>query len=187
MIGIPTGPRNNEMKRKRKIADMTGRETLAFPVRHGCRPLRGFTLIELLVVILIMGILLALGAGGAIYMLNGANRNKTITTQKLIIEAIAAFVDETGAEPVVSDNPDEATAELLEKLWSSAAARETLQDLPDGAVKTNDSNKKSFFDAYGTEMQYFRQGGLGGRPRLVSAGPDEDMAAADDNIFSDEN
>ena len=48
-----------------------------------------------------------------------------------------------------------------------------------------------FNDGFGNPIRYEQAGGLGGRPVLISAGPDEDFGAADptkaeDNIRSDE-
>ena len=158
---------------------MTMRNTPHSP--RGRRP-RGFTLIELLVVIAILGILLALGTGGAMYMLKQSDRKKTITSQKVIIEAVHAFHSDTGAWPDITVPDDEATEQLLAILWENVVSRELLQDLPEGVIGDNSGGVKSFLDAFGEEMYYLPDGGLGGAPRLVSAGPDGKFGAGADTI-----
>ena len=144
----------------------------------------GFTLIELLVVISILGILLTLGTGGALHMLKQADIKKTMATQKVIIEAVHAYHGNMAKWPEVTAG-NGAAADLLSILWGNAASKEVLQNLPEGAIQSNSTPLKSFFDAFGNEMYYLPQGGLGGAPRLVSAGPDGNMGAGSNGIPCD--
>lgn len=181
------------------------REQQARPIRPNAGASRAFTLIELLAVIVIMGILLTLGAGATIYLLGNAERNKTISIMRVVHSAIDAYVDYNDADdlPDVSDTDiteeSEVMPALITLLWESADSRKILQGLPEGAIKARDdgSETKSLFDSYGNEMKFDRDGGLGGTPRIISAGPDgkfgkkyngtpETELQEEDNIRSDE-
>ena len=69
--------------------------------------------------------------------------------------------------------------------------REKVLNLSKDAYAAGDPNTNTFNDGFGNPIRYEQAGGLGGRPVLISAGPDEDFGAADptkaeDNIRSDE-
>ena len=164
---------------------------------------RAFTLIELLVVIVILAILLSLGGGAAMYMLQKTAHKETIATMQIIHSAIDAYDDandppHSAALPHEPNDLEADTRKLLKVLWDSTESQAIIQKLSDAAVKTfteeigKDEYEepiyatfRSFFDAYGTEMRYDYNGGLGGSKRLISAGPDKDFDT-DDDIYSDE-
>jgi len=60
---------------------------------------------------------------------------------------------------------------------------DALLKLPSDAYSPGDSAVK---DGFGNAMRYEREGGLAGRPVLISPGPDENFDTEDDNIRSDE-
>jgi len=61
------------------------------------------------------------------------------------------------------------------------ATEKCLLELPEGVFVP----KYGFRDAYGNWMRYDKDGGLGGRPVIISAGPDGRFETEADNIRSD--
>jgi prepilin-type N-terminal cleavage/methylation domain-containing protein len=68
---------------------------------------KGFTLIELLVVIAVLGMLLAIGGGFATNLLTTSDRQETLATMKIVMQAVDVFYDKFGVYP-----PDRAAANL---------------------------------------------------------------------------
>ncbi len=163
-----------------------------------------FTLIELLVVIFILGILVTLVVSISGYILDKSNRDQTLANQKVILAAIGAYHDITDAYPPDTDDALDplvpGTLTLVERTgWvllrylkgadppiSSAALARRIQDatgksllnLPTDAF--GGESVDGFRDAYGQYMEYSSTGGLGGRPAIISAGPDGDFNTTDD-------
>lgn len=168
-----------------------------------------FTLIELLVVIFILGILVTLVVSISGYILDKANRDQTLANQKVILTAIGAFHDIMGNYPLdtdaalysqVPDPPTGLTTEqltgwvLLQYLNGTRALYPPIEsDMV--AMRIRDATGKcllnlpadafgedfdGFRDAYGQYMEYSSAGGLGGRPAIISAGPDGQFRTTDD-------
>jgi prepilin-type N-terminal cleavage/methylation domain-containing protein len=153
---------------------------------------RGFTLVELLLVMFILSVLVALVVGVSWYVIEQGRKQETISNQKRLMAAIDAFRKVTGHVPgaiaserctynpasAVEDNylPSKLMGNLIGVLSSgnpsstsgdnsSPIYRATRPFIGDtGASMTN--------DAWGNAMVYLMDGGVGGRPVIVSAGSD---------------
>lgn len=111
---------------------------------------------------------------------SGGARDETISTQKVLMDALERYREAEGAHPDVAAG-DDSTSELTRILKKHEASRGVLADLSQeawdgGAVK----------DGFGKAMRYESAGGLGGTPVLISAGPDSEFGTRDD-IRSDRN
>jgi prepilin-type N-terminal cleavage/methylation domain-containing protein len=178
---------------------------------------RGFTLIEVLVVILILGILMALVVGVGKSVMIEVARQKTISIQALLVRAIAAYEGAQGAMPTqlpdaslppktstptdygYNKNADEWRAairisDLYTQLMAEPASQKIILGLPPESVykptvtfrSDNTGRYKLFRDGFDNDMDY-RAAGLGGRPVVISGGPDGHLGGAfdNDNISSD--
>ena len=165
----------------------------------------GFTLIELLVVMFILAILVALVASVAGYVMRSANAKETASTQAVLMDAIQAWHDKDTSTPNKVYPPDtygtdDSGVVLIRYLMGDLpavssrnspqvrAAREILLKLPSNAW---DGTVTAVRDSWGKAMRYKQAGGLGGRPVIISAGPDgifgeDDPSFGDDDIRSDE-
>ena len=163
-----------------------------------------FTLIELLVVIFILGILVTLVVSISGYILDKSNRDQTLANQKVILTAIGAFHDIMGNYPpdtdAALDPPPSATLTLEEKtgavlLYYLKGIKATFPPIESDmvAMRIRDATGKCLLnlptdafdgtivrDAYGQAMGYSAAGGLGGRPAIISAGPDGQFGTTDD-------
>jgi len=170
---------------------------VAAPAARG----RAFTLIELLVVILILGILVALVVGVSDYVMGEAARKQTQESQRILVNALQAYYDNSRPRaypPDMSESETEwsmqdSSGQLVQYLTVGAdpnnptpnhpacrAATEKLKDLAQEAY-----DPPYFRDAYDNEMGYDTDGGIGGGPVIISAGPDGDPNTETDNIRSD--
>lgn len=134
---------------------------------------------ELLVVLLILAILLALVAGISKYVIRKAANEDTVARQKIVMNAINRYYEETGAWPTAGS-----TGELMSKLDGQPACREILKTLPPEAWAGGSNALKDGFDE---DMQYDADGGFGGRPVLISKGGNRqlDTSGESDDIRSD--
>jgi prepilin-type N-terminal cleavage/methylation domain-containing protein len=160
--------------------------------RPGRPSLRGFTLVELLLVMFILSVLLALVVGVSWYVIEEGRKKETIVRQKNLLAAIDAFRKVTGRVPgenagdQVTFDPDSSVTykynagEMMQKLSNLLTSGSPTNQNPD--VTTPLYKATSPFlgqaggtmttDAYGNSMLYIRDGGVGGKPVIVSAGPD---------------
>ena len=173
----------------------------ARPVRR--REGAAFTLIELLIVLFILGVLVTLVVGVTRYVLNEGRRKETITTEALVMQAVEAFHEVTG------EYPPEADAKYPDYLPNEESIRVLVHYLKGDAPVTasvpirNRINERTgdfllklpkdaftgsgvIRDGFGEALEYDDDGGLGGRPVVISGGEDCDTATAEDNIRSDE-
>lgn len=164
-----------------------------------------FTLIELLVAIFIIAILISLVVAVAGYVYDEAARKQTQSIQNLTMRAVEAYyelIEEYPADPndlTGTPDPNAVVMMLLNQLQARILTTDSTQlenlkkrikkatgplllELPSDAL---DLNNDTIRDAFGNPMEYYRTGGLGGRPVLVSAGPDG-LFLTDDDIRSGE-
>ncbi len=164
-----------------------------------------FTLIELLVVIFILGILVTLVVSISGYILDKSNRDQTLANQKVILTAIGAFHDVMGDYPLDQDlvlpdaptlPPEQLTGWVLLQYLNGTRALHPPITSDMVAMRIRDATGKcllnlpadafgeglfyGFKDAYGQYMEYSSAGGLGGRPAIISAGPDGRFNTTDD-------
>jgi len=142
----------------------------------------GFTLTEMMVVLFIMAIVLALAVGVSRYVMEKTGRDQTAATQKVLVQAIHKYHDENGEWPD-GNGGDNSGQTLLTALKGCQPCKDVLNSLPDEALSAGDDAVKDGFDK---EMRYDSDGGRGGRPVLISAGPDGDFDDDEDNIRSDD-
>lgn len=164
----------------------------------------GFTLIELMVVIMIISILTAIGLSVGGKVLSAADRKKTAAHMQIIMHAINIYQEEIGEYPKQNANNSFEGNVLLDIFRYGKSPRPTppnliyenstwndkikpiIDKLPDNAFeKESDSVATGFIDGYGSLLRFEPVGGLGGTPRLVSAGLDKNFNNTDDNIYSD--
>lgn len=198
---IPTRARGASPRRGRKLHRR----------RRPKETLRAFTLVELLVVLFILAILVSLAVGVGMYVFGQSSEKQTLASMKVIMQAIEAYYDE-GAPKVYPWDKDTSkpaatpvdpntcgiwlskclhgkTASGADKTAPVLAAIERLRHLPKDAYR---GDSAAFVDAWGNPIRYFRDGGLGRQPVLISAGPDGEFGDKDpnklkDNVRSDEN
>ncbi len=146
----------------------------ADPTRRG-----GFTLTEMMAVMLIMTVLVLLVVGVSRYIQVKAARQETEANQAIIKRALQAFYEDTKSYP--PDSYDDDGADIFLKLKNNGAAKQELRSLPVAVLNGN-----RFKDGFKKNMRYRKQGGIGGTPVIISAGPDKDFATEKDNIRSDQ-
>ncbi len=161
-----------------------------------------FTLIELMVVIFIIGIMVVLVVGVGRYVYDEAARRETESTQAAVMTAIEEYYKIQGYypddTPIPADPPDipadirEGMQALVGRLQArdldeddlvEKPIKEAIQEacgpiilqLPRDAYTGPTIN-----DGFGNEMRYEPAGGLGGRPVLISTGPDGNFGNEDD-------
>jgi prepilin-type N-terminal cleavage/methylation domain-containing protein len=168
---------------------------------------RGFTLVELLLVMFVMSVLVALVVGVGTYVVESERKEETIATQNRYLAALEAYRNVTREYPPT--DPNLAPTVSPPKPSSYADSMNILVRWLNGGRHSNPMSKKiysatkSFLgegttppttDAYGNPMRYYSDKGLGGKPVILSAGPDGEFGVANtdkdkkkrtDNIRSD--
>jgi prepilin-type N-terminal cleavage/methylation domain-containing protein len=155
---------------------------------------RGFTLVELLLVMFILSVILALVVGVSWYVIEEGRKKETIVRQKNLLAAIDAFRKVTGhvpgegglsTESIYFDpdnsvtykyNASEIMARLINVLTTGSSSN-TNPDITSSIYKATSpflgqASGTMITDAYGNSMLYIRDGGVGGKPVIISAGPD---------------
>ncbi len=158
-------------------------------VRHtGCKPVpRGFTLVEMIVAISVVVILVTIVVGVSHMVLARAGKERTKLNMQVILQAIEAFreTDSTGLyPPTTGTTPEDRNKALFTALKDNPAAEAKLRNLPGDAIENINSND-CFVDGFERVLDYSSDGGVGGMPVLISAGPDSDFDTEKDNIRSD--
>ncbi len=176
----------------------------------------GFTIVELLVVMFILAVVVAIITSVGAYVLRIGNERDTASTQRIIMDAVQAYYDNSRPNRYppdrYADDPYDGLVSghilLLYLTYDkeeieddggakpdrrgAKAAQEVLMNLPQEAWDIGDQR---LYDSYGQDppMRYDADGGLGGKPVLISAGPDRkfsetdtDLENAADDIRSDE-
>ena len=155
---------------------------------------RAFTLVEILIVISILSILVALVVSVSKYVFNNARRDNTYSAQKIIMEAVHVFYEENQEYPMDENNPGNTGPKqtFRQQLEDVVACRQLLEKLNTDVL----AESGQFLDAWGNPMQYEEDEGMGDRPVITSAGPDEkieddpstnDDDETEDNLRSDLN
>ena len=123
-------------------------------------PRRAFTLIEMLVVLMIIGIVLAIGAGVATRIIARTDEEETSQRLKIVLDAIQAYHDEKGSLP-----------DSLNALAGVNACRDVLKRLDRDCITTTASTVV-IKDSFGNPLVYNKTGGFGGGVTLYSKGLD---------------
>ncbi len=132
----------------------------------------GFTMIEMLAVLMILTILVALAVGVGEHVIDDAKRQETMTTQRVVMEAIKAYYDNVKDYPAEEDDETDDCSHLMEQLDADKDGGILVKSLPTKAYSGGDS---SLLDGYLLEMRYRKDKGFGGGPVLISAGKDGDF------------
>ena len=177
---------------------------------------RGFTLVELLLVMFVMSVLVALVVGVGSYVVEQERKKETINTQDRWMSAIEAYRNVTQKYPPTDPNILPSGANEKDNTYrGSMSGKHGLVQYLTGAMdgslsakiyaatkaylgegSTSTSATLGVLDAYGNPMRYYKDRGLGGKPLMLSAGPDgyfgktnttsdADKKQATDNIRSD--
>lgn len=158
------------------------------------RPSRwGFTLVELLLVMFILSVLVGLVVGVSWYVIEEGRKKETLSSQKKLMAAIDAYRKVMGKVPDKAEGllyePDNTNTSTPYKYNPDAQMQRLIVCLTtgkgDGAVLDvnsqiykathpflGESSTGVTTDAYGKSMLYLCEGGVGGKPVIVSAGPD---------------
>ncbi len=148
-----------------------------------------------MMVILIIGILLAITISVGSKLRTSGNKENTIATMKIVMNAVNAYYDERqyypNNGPLAPGNyrySDGLHGALFSISYSSplsyatkSVGKEKLTELNEDVFRVakvprqgeNDREVPAFSDDFGKVMLYSPQEGLGGRPVLISAGEDE--------------
>ncbi len=140
----------------------------------------------MLVVISIIAVMVTIVVGVSQIVIARASVERTKVNMQVILQAIEAFRETSGAYPPAdgSATPAERSAVLFAALSGNPAARAKLASLPSDAIKKIDGND-CFVDGFDQPLDYSPDGGVGGTPVLISAGADDDFTTEKDNIRSD--
>jgi type II secretory pathway pseudopilin PulG len=141
-----------------------------------------------MVVLLILGILVSLAVGIGVLVFGSAAEKQTKATMRVVLSAVYAYQEAAGAFPpdVDPNKPTDSNKYSVSgrtlKLFLTGtgqgmsatspgvpAAVEKLRSLSGDAFGSADGG---FADGWGTGIRYRPAGGFGGKPLLVSAGPD---------------
>ena len=171
------------------------------------RRIPAFTLVELMVVIFIISILVALVIGVGKYVYDEAARRETESIQAIVMNAVETFHDIAGIYPpsgpfpgmeppldkggiigliyqfkggTVPGGVDSSNDKVRERI--KEACGPIILELPPDVLRASDNN---IYDGFGNPMDYDDDGGLGGKPVLISPGADEDINTEEDNLRSD--
>ena len=164
----------------------------------------GFTLVELLLVMFVLAVLVALVVGVGSYVIDEGRKAETLAKMNLLMAAIRTYHDVTETFPAHIDpnNPNDpnysiqALVDCLEGRFvdnrlaaeerkkRANAIRRVTRPFVDRIVGG------SKVDAFESMMRYYPDRGAGGRPLILSAGPDGDFGdrrqdRREDNIRSD--
>jgi prepilin-type N-terminal cleavage/methylation domain-containing protein len=154
------------------------------------RPSRwGFTLVELLLVMFILSVLVGLVVGVSWYVIEEGRKKETLSSQKRLMAAIDAYHKVKVSVPDVVYDPDSTSTVPYKKADPTQVMSRLLTFLTTGKIDGildinspiykathpflgNDDGTSLTTDAYGNSMVYMKDGGVGGKPVIVSAGPD---------------
>jgi type II secretory pathway pseudopilin PulG len=161
--------------------------------------------VELLLVMFVMSVLVALVVSVGSYVIEQERKKETINTQDRWLAALEAYRNVTRKYPPTDPNilPGGAQEKdytyhgsmtgkhgLMQYLLGSmdptltpkilAATKAYLGEGSSGTMATLGVN-----DAYGNPMRYYMDKGLGGKPLILSAGPDGDFGVTNQNKRTD--
>lgn len=158
------------------------------PRRQGGKD-AGFTMIEMLIVIAILVIIVSLIVGVSGTLFQDVAKKQTITWQGIIMDAVETYQNNKHVYPGegTTATPEGRSANLYAQLSAVPQSADKLKALGGDAL---DVTNKWFKDAKGNVMDYRARAGMGGRPVIISPGPDAKLgtgtdADSKDNIRSD--
>jgi len=164
------------------------------------RKRKAFTLVEMLVVVAVIAILVTIVVSVTGMVIRRQDEQQTRTNMQAIMVAIQTYYDLQGdfpADPTPQDF-DGKPATWKTRDWQAFVRGKKLYDqlvavpqvqarlaplYKDGII--NVRGNQVFADGFSKYIEYYRTGGAGGRPLLVSAGADADFDRTEDNIRSD--
>jgi len=156
------------------------------------RRAEAFTLIELMVVMFIIGVLVAMVVGVGKYVYDEAGRKETRSILTVVQSAVEQYKEVAGDYPddaaVTGVGPANSSRVLLYHFKGSDPGSETMQKRIRDASGTyilklpsdSYSGGDKILDSFGNELRYEKAGGFGGKPVVISPGPDGQLGTADD-------
>lgn len=174
---------------------MTTSQTTRPSARPG-KTAKAFTLVELMVVMFIMAVVAALVVGVSWYVIEEGRKAETKAKMARLIEAINAYRKVTGKVPEIYYDPSYNNRDSSRQYNEQKCIQALLDVLKGNEPRTTgsgggqgpnegseeykatkpwlgeDEGSSLTVDAYGKPMIYLMNGGHGGGPLIVSAGPD---------------
>jgi len=171
---------------------LSGSAQRVFPPGRPARP-GGFTLVELLLVMFVLSVLVALVVGVGSHVIEQARITETVQTQTTLLSAIDAYRRVTGHYPDEDPNAEGSIQRLMEVLQAAGDHSARGEEIRKQVTPYLQAGAGSLqVDAFGNTMLYFAKRGIGGKPLILSAGPDgdfghnpPDVTKQRDNIRSD--
>jgi type II secretory pathway pseudopilin PulG len=146
----------------------------------------GTTLIEMLTVVAVIMLLAGMVLGIAAGIDNQSKEKAVKATFELLESALQEYYDFRGVFPLAADaNPNVNCEILYAELNSLPGSREVLEQISDKLIRNNfnpGAAVPEIYDPWGTVLDYRYDAVVDSFPKLISAGPDKDMAATGDNI-----
>lgn len=150
---------------------------------------KAFSLVELLIVIGIIALLATIGTIAATSFARKAKEQKTHAIMDLLMGAITAYQESTGAYPFKNESTwRECDNTFYTFIKGDPAAFDKVKLMPKDSFITNSSGEATgFWDAWENPLYYNAKGGMGGTPALKSYGADGQTgstATNKDDVYS---
>ena len=147
----------------------------------------------MIIVVVIIGILVTVVVGVSKMVVARAASEKTRMNMQVILSAMKTYYDSQGDYPVEESDFSGKPASWADRDWQAycrnrklyqqlclvPAVKKKIATLREDAV-SNVEGSYVFIDGFETYMDYFRTGGIGGLPVLISAGADRTFDTEDD-------
>jgi len=145
----------------------------------------GFSLVEILIVVAVVALLASMMLG-VTELINSKSKQRALkATFALLDSALEEYYDywDTFPDPNKVNTPPfpSHSASLYAQLNLTPACRDIVEKLSNTVIRDNPDNLPEVTDPWGTPLQYLYVPGET-FPKLISAGPDKDLATVGDNI-----
>ena len=147
----------------------------------------GTTLVEILIVVAVIMVLSAMVIGVGLGIDNQTKAKSLKSTFSTLEGALQEYYDFTGRYPVAADVDPHVNCEIMYAALNSVPdSRKVLEQLSEKVI-ANKFNPAAvppvyeIYDPWGTVLNYMYNP-ADSFPKLISAGPDRDMAVVGDNI-----
>jgi hypothetical protein len=147
-------------------------------------------------VMFVMAVLVALVVGVGTRVIEEGRKKETVSRQVRMLAAVDAYFKVMGEVPPHTGDPNESMTKLIEYLRGRKEGDGKLKrDIyEETKAYLGASDGELSLDAFNKPMRYYSDRGVGGRPLIISAGPDgefgdgttkQERQRREDNIRSD--